>query len=84
LGDKGEGGRIILKWNLNMSVSVWTRFNQLNVKFSCRIFKHSNEWFGSLKGGEFLDQLNDSCSLKEDSTPLGDIRSMLVPEDVLL
>jgi hypothetical protein len=41
---------------------VWDGYNWLRIKSSDGLCKHGKEPLGSIKGGEFLDQLGDDAS----------------------
>jgi hypothetical protein len=61
-GHLGTDRRIILKWSLNK-----IRLNWLRARTCGGLLWTRNEPLGSIKGGEFLDQLSDYQFVKKDS-----------------
>jgi hypothetical protein len=68
LGDPGVDGRIILKWIFKKwdGGMDWIELPQGQVAGSC---EYGNEPSGSIKCGEFLDELRTSGLLKKASAP---------------
>jgi hypothetical protein len=50
-------------------VRVYTRFKCLGIVTIAGFCEHGNEVSGSIKGGEFVDQLSDFLLLKEYCVP---------------
>jgi hypothetical protein len=72
LKDLGIDRRRILKLILKKyDGRMWTKLNWLKMGSVVRCFRHGNVRVGSMKGREFMDELDYCQLLKEDSAPCG-------------